>query len=325
MIEVNQLTKKYGDNIAINNLEFTVDKGQVVGFLGANGAGKTTAMRILSGYMPATSGEANVAGFDVFDESLSVRESVGYLPENVPLYLEMRVFEFLLFRSRLKGFSKDRAKKQVFEVMEKCWISDVKDKMIGKLSKGYRQRVGLADALLNNPQLLILDEPTVGLDPKQIIKVRELITELGKSHTIFLSSHILPEVEAVCDKILIIDKGQVVAEDSPEDLRAKVLGGQKFELELKAKNKTDIKNCLSSLEGINDLSIEKLDKEYFKVVINTENSEDIRENIFNVCMKKKLAIRELKKSSASLEDVFLKITTSEKVDEINEKEGDVDV
>ncbi len=218
MIKVESLTKRYGGFTAIDNISFEVGKGEIVGFLGPNGAGKSTTMRILSSFMPATSGRASIAGFDVFEKSLEARAHLGYLPENVPLYTDMRVTEYLNYRAALKGVRGRRLKERVGDVMELCSLTDVQNKIIGTLSKGYRQRVGLADALVHDPDLLILDEPTIGLDPNQIRQVRELIRNLGKHHTILISTHILPEVEMTCSRVIIINKGRIEASDTPKNL-----------------------------------------------------------------------------------------------------------
>src|SRR3954469_8215208 len=219
LINVSQLTKVYGQTLAVDHVSFEVVKGQIVGFLGPNGAGKSTTLRMLTCYLPPTSGGATVNGFDIFHQSENVRENLGDLPENVPLYLEMKVHEYLDFRGRLRKMPRDERRKRIDYVIERCWLGNVQRRTIGHLSKGYRQRVGLADALLHNPPVLILDEPTVGLDPTQIIETRKLVTELGGDHTILLSTHILPEVEAVCDRAIIIAGGKIVAQGSPEELR----------------------------------------------------------------------------------------------------------
>ena len=225
MIKVDHLAKRYADVYAVNDISFEVHQGEILGLLGPNGAGKTTTMRILTCYMPATSGTATVAGYDVFRESINVRKQIGYLPENVPLYPEMRVREYLSFRAKLKRVPARERKTKIDECIEKCRIKEVQNQIVGTLSKGYRQRVGLADTLVNDPKILILDEPTIGLDPNQIRQVRQLIKELGEKHTILLSTHILPEVEMLCGRVIIVNKGKIVAMDTPSNLGTQLRGG----------------------------------------------------------------------------------------------------
>ncbi|HOW98922.1 MAG TPA: ATP-binding cassette domain-containing protein, partial [Kiritimatiellia bacterium] len=232
MIRVTHLTKRFAGCVAVDDVSFRIEPGEVVGFLGVNGAGKTTTLRILSCYLPATSGTAEVAGFDVFRDSLEVRRRIGYLPENAPLYPEMRVDEYLRFRARLKGVSPAACRRRVQEVKDRCGLKDAGRRIIGQLSRGYRQRVGLADCLVHDPELLILDEPTLGLDPAQVIQVRELIRALARRHTILLSTHILPEVEAVCRRVLIINRGRIVASDSPGQLRENLQSGARAVTEI---------------------------------------------------------------------------------------------
>src|SRR4029434_4174608 len=232
MIEVDHLSKYYGPVTAIRDLSFSVAQGEILGFLGPNGAGKTTTMRILTGFMPASSGRAVVAGYDVFAQALEVRQLVGYLPENVPLYREMTVSSYLHFVAEVKGITRRERPRKVGEVMELCGVHEMERRLIGNLSKGYRQRVGLAQALLNYPPVLILDEPTVGLDPRQIHEVRELVKDLAGQHTVVLSTHILPEVEQTCHRVIIIDRGKIVAVDTPEQLRAQVQGSERITIEV---------------------------------------------------------------------------------------------
>ncbi|MCX6356554.1 MAG: ATP-binding cassette domain-containing protein, partial [Candidatus Aureabacteria bacterium] len=233
MIDVQHLSKRYANTLAVDNISFHVNKGEILGFLGPNGAGKTTTMRILTCFMPPTSGAASVAGFDIFTRSLDVRRHIGYLPENVPLYPDMRVSEFLDYRACLKGVPRKTRKKQLDEVMEKTLIGDVRHRIIGQLSKGYRQRVGLAEALIHDPKILILDEPTIGLDPNQVRQVRQLIKSLGGEYTILLSTHILPEVEMLCGRVIIIDRGRIAAMDTPERLTQRVRGETRIALEVR--------------------------------------------------------------------------------------------
>src|SRR5689334_22577551 len=249
MIKVEGLTKRYARTLAVDNISFEVEKGQIVGFLGPNGAGKTTTMRVLTCFLPPTAGQVTVAGYDVLEHPLEVKKRIGYLPETPPLYPEMEVVEYLRFVGKLKGISPSDVERRVDEVMGRCAIGDVRDKLIGKLSKGYRQRVGLAQAIIHNPDVLILDEPTSGLDPKQIIETRELIKDLAGEHTIILSTHILPEVEAVCRDVIIINKGHVVAVDTPQNLTARLQGSETMYLQVDAAG-ADALGALSRIPGV---------------------------------------------------------------------------
>jgi ABC-2 type transport system ATP-binding protein len=245
VIEVEHLTKVYNNRKVVDDISFQVNKGEILGFLGPNGAGKTTTMRILTCYMPCTDGTARVAGYDVFEESIEVRKRIGYLPENLPLYHEMTVQSYLHFVARIKGTASASRKNTVNEAMEKCSIADVRDRIIGKLSKGYKQRVGLAQSLLNNPEVLILDEPTIGLDPKQIFEVRSLIKGLAGGHTVILSTHILPEVSMTCDRVVIINNGKLIAIDTPEGLAHQVKGAERVALgDARQGDRTDQGNCI---------------------------------------------------------------------------------
>jgi len=254
MIDVQQVTRFYGRVVAVDDVSFQVDKGEILGFLGPNAAGKTTTMRILTTYLPATSGTVKVAGFDVHEQSMEVRKRIGYLPENPPLYQEMRVRDFLDFVAKIKGVDPRERKKAVTETMGKTGIDNVSNRVIKKLSKGYKQRVGLAQALVHNPEVLILDEPTVGLDPKQIIEVRELIKSLAGTHTIILSTHILPEVSQTCERVVIINKGRVVAEDTPENLTTKLAGKQRMIVTVAAPF-TEVRTQLSEIKGVQKVQL----------------------------------------------------------------------
>jgi ABC-2 type transport system ATP-binding protein len=249
MIKVENLSKRYAGVAALNNVSFEVKRGEIVGFLGPNGAGKSTTMRILTGFIPATAGRAQVAGFDVFENSLEVRRHIGYMPESNPLYSDMRVTEYLGFRARLKGVPRSKRKARIARCMELCGIQDVRHRIIGLLSKGYRQRVGLADALLAEPDLLILDEPTIGLDPVQIRQVRQLIKDLGKEHTILLSTHILPEVEMTCNRVIIIHHGRILASDTPDSLMKTLNAGGLIQVEVRAPG-ADAQAALQGVEGV---------------------------------------------------------------------------
>ncbi|MEP0845561.1 MAG: ATP-binding cassette domain-containing protein [Phycisphaerae bacterium] len=303
MIEVQNLSKYYGSFCAVKGISFRVDEGEIVGFLGPNGAGKTTTIRILTCFQPATSGSAKVAGFDVFKDSMQVRRSVGYLPESVPLYPEMRVREYLAFRGRLRGLDRAQRESAIARVAERCWIRDVIHRPIAHLSKGYRQRVGLADALLHNPKVLILDEPTVGLDPSQIRETRTLIRELAQEHTVILSSHILPEVEATCQRLVIINKGTIVASGTTRELRERVTGESKLITEIRA-GEAEVSAGLKTLPGVTSVHAAASDG-WTRATVST--ARDLREDIYKLSTQKGWTIRELRRDIASLEDFFVKI------------------
>lgn len=307
MIKVEGLTKTYAGVTAIKDLDFEVKKGEIVGFLGPNGAGKSTTMRILSCYLPASRGRATVAGFDVASQSREVRSRVGYMPENVALYPEMRVQEYLEYRAALKGVRGRRNRQRVNAVKELCSLRDVERKLIGALSKGYRQRVGLADALLHDPDLLILDEPTIGLDPNQIRQVRQLIKDLGKRHTILLSTHILSEVEMTCSRVLIINRGQIAASDTPENLasRVRTAGGVRAELRADA---DVLEKALSGLPGVRKAEIEVLEDGWHACVLRTDTSSDPREHLARLAADRRWPLRELGREQINLEHVFAEIT-----------------
>jgi ABC-2 type transport system ATP-binding protein len=303
VIEVQNLSKYYGSFCAVKGISFRVDEGEIVGFLGPNGAGKTTTIRILTCFQPATSGSAKVAGFDVFKDSMQVRRSVGYLPESVPLYPEMRVREYLAFRGRLRGLDRAQRESAIARVAERCWIRDVIHRPIAHLSKGYRQRVGLADALLHNPKVLILDEPTVGLDPSQIRETRTLIRELAQEHTVILSSHILPEVEATCQRLVIINKGTIVASGTTRELRERVTGESKLITEIRA-GEAEVSAGLKTLPGVTSVHAAASDG-WTRATVST--ARDLREDIYKLSTQKGWTIRELRRDIASLEDFFVKI------------------
>ncbi len=274
MISVKNLTKRYVDKAAVDNISFDVEDGDIVGLLGPNGAGKTTTMRILTCFMPASEGTATVAGHDVFNDSLSVRQKTGYLPESVPLYFDMRVKEYLYFRARLKGIPRRYRKQKMGDCLELCDITNVQNQIIGTLSKGYKQRVGLADALIHDPEILILDEPTIGLDPNQIRQIRQVIKDLGKKHTILLSTHILPEVEMVCNKVIIINKGKIVAMDTPANLMDQLKASSNVVLEVRGDGRK-IKESISRVEGIRSVVWrEKGDVNEFTVEAAEGNGEE---------------------------------------------------
>jgi len=309
MIKVEHLAKRYADVYAVNDISFEVHQGEIVGLLGPNGAGKTTTMRILTCYMPATSGSATVAGYDVFRESINVRKQIGYLPENVPLYPEMRVREYLLFRAKLKKLPSRERKSKIDECIEKCSITEVQNQIIGTLSKGYRQRVGLADTLVHDPKILILDEPTIGLDPNQIRQVRQLIKELGAKHTILLSTHILPEVEMLCERVIIINKGKIVAMDTPANLAIQLRAGNNLVLEVRG-NGEKIKNALTNIKSVKKVVWQ--DKgEISNFTVEAEKGADVREDVFSNIVKNNGIIREMKQASITLEEIFHQITMRE--------------
>ena len=310
MIEVKNLTRYYGQKPAIQNVTFNVEKGEVLGFLGPNAAGKTTTMRILTCYMPATNGTAKVAGFDVFDQSMEVRRRIGYLPENPPLYSEMTVESYLKFVGRIKGMDSKNLKKHVDKVMDLTNIDDVRKKIIGKLSKGYRQRVGLAQALVHDPEVLILDEPTVGLDPKQIIDVRKLIKNLGGERTVILSTHILPEVSQTCSRVVIINEGKVVAEDTPENLTRRLQGNEKIYVEVEGPAEV-IEKELQNLDIVSSVVREKEMNEKVAFIVESIPNRDIRKDIAKTIVQKGWGLFEMRPVGMSLEEVFLRLTTKE--------------
>lgn len=303
MIEVRSLSKFYGKRCAVDKISFSVAEGEIVGFLGPNGAGKTTTIRVLTCFHPADDGQATVAGHDVFRHSMDVRKHVGYLPESVPLYPEMRVREYLQFRGKIRGLDRAARGAAIGRVTQRCWLSEVIDRPIGQLSKGYRQRVGLADALIHNPKVLILDEPTVGLDPGQVRETRSLIRELAQDHTVMLSSHILPEVEATCRRIIIINRGRIVASGTTAELRERVAGEQNTLAEIRGPQSA-VEAGLRALGGVTDVRCEPRDG-WLRVSIATRG--DVREAVFQTVSKNGWSIRELRREGASLEDFFVKI------------------
>jgi ABC-2 type transport system ATP-binding protein len=311
MIHVSHLTKAYPGRVAVDNLSFDVPKGQLVGFLGPNGAGKTTTMRMLSGFLPPTSGTATVGGKDVFRDSLEVRRQVGYMPENAPLYLDMTVREYLHFRAALKGMSGRDLRTRTGEVMDMCNVSEVRRRLISTLSKGYRQRVALADALLHRPPLLILDEPTNGLDPTQIRGVRELLRNLKTEHTVLLSTHILSEVEKCCDRVLMIHHGRVMADDTPQMLKQGLRAAGTVTIELQATGKEDAGGKIGALSGVKKVKHEALPDSWHRYVLRIESNTDVREPLQEMAMKEKWKVRELHRQVPSLEDVFIELAASD--------------
>ena len=317
MIEVSHLTKFYGPKPAIQDVSFHVEKGEILGFLGPNAAGKTTAMRILTCYMPASSGTATVAGFDVFEKSLDVRKRIGYLPENPPLYTDMTVYSFLDFVAKIKGIDARRIKTRIGEVMETTSIRDVSRTMIKHLSKGYKQRVGIAQALIHNPEVLVLDEPTMGLDPKQIIEVRELIKSLRGDHTIILSTHILPEVSMTCERVVIINQGRIVASDTPDNLTRRLKGSESLYVEVEA-SPNSVESKLRKIKGVTRVTAKDTSKPGIGAfMVETELDKDIRKELSSMIVGQGWGLLELRPVGMSLEDIFLHLTTKE--EEVSER------
>ena len=321
LIEVKNLVKRYGEHLAVDHLNFTVEKGQIYGFLGPNGAGKSTTMNIITGYIASTEGTVIVDGHDILEEPEEAKKCIGYLPEQPPLYMDMTVMEYLKFVTELKKVKKSEREDMICEVMDMTGIEDVKNRVIKNLSKGYRQRVGLAQALIGFPEILILDEPTVGLDPKQMIEIRELIRSLSKNHTVILSSHILSEVSAVCDYIMIISKGKLVASDTPENLSRAMAGAQKLSLLVKGSTEA-LETAFGKLRKVSRYFCEPSEEAgVLRVTAEAQPEEDIREDVFCCMADAKLPILEMKTTNMSLEDVFLELTQGEE-ESIEEKEGE---
>ncbi len=310
MIEVEHVSKVFSGRKAVDDISFKVEKGEVLGFLGPNGAGKTTTMRILTCYMPSTEGTARIAGYDVFEQSLEVRKRIGYLPENPPLYPEMAVDSYLHFVAKIKGASSNKRKNQVDEVMDRCSLGDVRKRIIGRLSKGYKQRVGLAQALLNDPEVLILDEPTIGLDPKQINEVRTLIKGLAANHTVILSTHILPEVSMTCNRVVIINKGRVVAMDTPEGLARQMKGAERISLIVDGPVE-EVREKLLAIDGVLSVQAETSDNGATAYTVECELNRDLRRALASVVVSQGWGLLELKGVSMSLEDVFINLVTQE--------------
>lgn len=308
MIEVKNLVKRYGNHLAVDDLSFTVERGQVLGFLGPNGAGKSTTMNMITGYISATSGSVTIDGFDVFEDPIKAKKMIGYLPEIPPLYLDMSVVEYLEFVAEIKGVKKNKRTSMIQDIMKMTKVDDVSNRLIKHLSKGYKQRVGLAGSIVGYPEVLILDEPTVGLDPKQIIEIRDLIKKLSKDHTIILSSHILSEVSAVCDKIMIINRGKLIVSDTPENLSTYLEGANKVHLLVKG-TKDKISKALKNINGIDKADYEKVpEADLVNVEIQTKEAIDIREELFYAMVEAGCPIYGLERKVMSLEDIFLELT-----------------
>ena len=311
MIEVSHLTKSYGKNVAVDDISFDVSKGEILGFLGPNGAGKTTTMRILTGYLPATSGSARIAGFDVFEQSMEVSKRIGYLPESPPLYPDMNVQAYLEFVARIKGVPASDIPARVDRSMEMTNLKDRRAELIKRLSRGYKQRVGIAQAVVHNPDVVILDEPTVGLDPKQIIEVRKLIKGLAGEHTIILSTHILPEASQTCDRVVIINRGRIAAVDTPENLTMQLKGSERVLLEVRGEPEV-LRETLEQIEGVTKLDIEPVEEsDNLKIIVESESGTDLRGKLAAAVVGKGMELLELKAVSLSLEDIFLQLTTEE--------------
>lgn len=308
MIEVSHLTKVYGDKRGITDISFTINEGEIVGFLGPNGAGKTTTMNIITGYLSATSGTAKVGGIDVLEDPIAAKKNIGYLPEHPPLYLDMKVSEYLNFVYELKNADLPSRKNHIAEICELVGIEEVYQRVIKNLSKGYRQRVGLAQALIGNPTVLILDEPTVGLDPRQIVEIRNVIKELGKRRTVILSTHILPEVEAICERVLVINKGVIIADDEPQNLAGKVAGEHKLAVRI-AGPKKNVSQLLRSIDGIREVTpLADREKGASDFLVESHPAIDVRKPMFNTLAKAGYPILMMRPQDMSLEDIFISLT-----------------
>ncbi|PYQ74820.1 MAG: MFS transporter [Acidobacteria bacterium] len=310
MIEVQHLTKRYGRVTAVDDVSFRVERGEILGFLGPNGAGKTTTMRILTGYIPATEGKAIVAGFDVFDQPIEAKRRTGYLPETPPLYPDMSVAEYLNFVASIKGVPANEKRQRIQQVMVKTRIDDVANRLCSKLSKGYRQRVGLAQSIIHNPDVLILDEPTAGLDPKQIIETRQLIKQLAGDHTIILSTHILPEVSQTCQRVVIINKGRVVAVDTPDNLTARLRGSETMYIQVDA-NGLDASGALRRVPGVSRVVESDRREPAVGYEVESERGHDVRRELARIVVSSGWGLLELRPMRMSLEDIFLSLTTDE--------------
>jgi len=313
LIRVSELSKNYGITRAVDNLSFTVQRGEVLGFLGPNGAGKTTTMKMLTCYLPPSSGTASIFGFDILKDSMDVRNRIGYLPEKNPLYNDMDVRSFLEFTARLKGVERESLNVSVNRVTERCGLGEVRNRLIGNLSKGFQQRVGIAQAIVNDPELLILDEPTIGLDPRQIIDIRILIKELGRDRTVILSSHILPEVSQVCDRIIIINNGRLVAADSPENLRNRLKKSSMTKVRVAgAADRNDVERVISSLAGVRVIRIEEPGGDGSALfTIESDSDSDIRNALARTLIREDIPLLEIYSEELSLEDIFIRLVTSE--------------
>lgn len=327
MIEVKNMVKRYGNHLAVDHLSFHVDKGQIYGFLGPNGVGKSTTMNIMTGYLASTEGEVLINGMNILEEPEKVKKCIGYLPEQPPLYIDMTVEEYLKFAADLKKIERTKRKEQIEQVMEMTGIADVRERLIRNLSKGYRQRVGLAQAILGYPEILMLDEPMVGLDPKQMIEIRELIRSLSKNHTIILSSHILSEISAVCDYVMIMNHGKLVASDTTDNLEKMTMGSHALEMEVKG-NRENVQKLLETVEEIESLEWdtgdikknENNEADTVSFTIKTDESVDIREKLFYMLAEAKIPVLKMQANRISLEDIFLELTQNEKEEKSHESD-----
>lgn len=315
MIEVANLTKRYAGHTAVSDISFLVGRGEIVGLLGPNGAGKSTTMRILAAFMPATSGTVRVGGYDVFRNSTEVRRRIGFMPENNPLHLDMRVREYLKFRARLKGLGWRRSRERVDVVMDQCGLTGVTGKIIGQLSKGYKQRVGLADALVHEPELIILDEPTIGLDPQQIRSVRQLIKGLAKSHTVLISTHILPEAEMTCNRIMILYQGKLLASDTPENLQRRMSSNSQVIAEIAAPP-GELRQCWAQVPEVAQYDVSASEGDYFRCALTPRDGVDIRPQVFEIARERGWPVRELTRSRHSLEDIYVQVTRTDEEEEL---------
>jgi ABC-2 type transport system ATP-binding protein len=313
LIEVEHLVKSYGQARAVNDISFKVEKGEILGFLGPNGAGKTTTMRILTGYLPATGGTARIAGFDVFEQSMEVRKRIGYLPETPPLYPDMTVIAYLTFVAQIKGVPTAEIPNRVAEAMKMATVTERKDELIKRLSRGFKQRVGIAQAIVHNPDVIILDEPTVGLDPNQIKEVRGLIKSLAGQHTIILSTHILPEVEVTCDRVVIINKGRIAAGDTTQNLTTQLKGGERVHLQVKGSAES-LRDSIASIEGVNNIDVKSGDDGLVTAEIESSPGADLRALIASRVVSKGFDLLELRAVNLSLEDIFMQLTTEEQAE-----------
>ena len=310
MIEVDALTKYYGDFPAVSGLTFSVRKGEILGFLGPNGAGKSTTMRVLTGYMPPSSGTARIAGFDIVSDSLKARQHIGYLPENVPLYTDMTVREYLSFMGKIRGMSNERIVSRTDDVIQICHLEDYRDTLIGKLSKGFRQRTGIAQAVLHEPDVLIMDEPTIGIDPIQIVETRQLIKDLGGEHTLILSTHILPEVSMICERVVIIHEGEIVAEDTPKNLGDRLEGTERLTLEVRGPIK-EVTKAIRNVKGVQDVSFADGDSGSGFYNIIGKRGDDMRVDLAKAVVDNGWGLLRLEAVTLSLEEIFLRLTTAE--------------
>src|SRR6266850_337129 len=314
MIEVDHLTKSYGPVAAIRDVSFTVSPGQIVGFLGPNGAGKSTTMPILACFMPASSGAAKVAGYDVFAQSMEVRRRIGYLPENVPLYTDMRVAAYLDFVAEVKGIGRSERRRRVADVMDRCMVAEMQNRLIGKLSKGYRQRVGLAQAIVSDPEVLILDEPTIGLDPKQITEIRSLIKSLAGQHTVILSTHILPEVSMVCDAVIIINKGSIVAQGPIDTLVEQFFPTARVEVEIGGPPPA-VRDRIRAIPGVLSVQDQAIANGAGRYLVEAARGRDVRGELFQLAAQQRWDLLELKRVGMTLEEVFIRIVAGEEAGE----------